>query len=190
MVLMSAVNVLKFQNTYAILFFPKFFMHLFQKIPDRKANRVDPDQTAPEGAVWSGSALFAYAILSDKLVFEILAHFAVSTNMFLWGNKKNIHVHVFWLIKVAYLALCVLCYSLIQYTIYGQSSQEVHLNMCKMPRFRSSYTCSVYYLGLCFPVIHSVVSNDSDTEDHSRPWSGALLCAYAVRHIFCRGMPI
>ena len=28
------------------------------------ANSVDPDQTAPEGAVWSGSALFAYAILN------------------------------------------------------------------------------------------------------------------------------
>ena len=28
-------------------------------------NSVDPDQTAPEGAVWSGSALFAYFILWD-----------------------------------------------------------------------------------------------------------------------------
>ena len=35
------------------------------------ANSVDPDQTAPLGAVWSGSALFAYAILSETLVFEI-----------------------------------------------------------------------------------------------------------------------
>ena len=38
------------------------------------ANSVDPDQTAPEGAVWSGSALFAYVILSDSLVLEILGH--------------------------------------------------------------------------------------------------------------------
>ena len=38
------------------------------------ANSVDPDQTAPSGAVWSGSALFAYAILSDTLVYEILRH--------------------------------------------------------------------------------------------------------------------
>ena len=37
-------------------------------------NNEDPDQTAPEGAVWSGSARFAYAILSDYLVFEILGH--------------------------------------------------------------------------------------------------------------------
>ena len=35
------------------------------------ANSVDPDQTAPEGAVWSGSALFAHVILSETLVFLI-----------------------------------------------------------------------------------------------------------------------
>ena len=38
------------------------------------ANNEDPDQTAPEGAVWSGSALFAYIILSEMLVYEILGH--------------------------------------------------------------------------------------------------------------------
>ena len=38
------------------------------------ANYVDPDQTAPEGAVWSGSTLFAYAILSETLVYEALGH--------------------------------------------------------------------------------------------------------------------
>ena len=38
------------------------------------ANNVDPDQSAPEGAVWSGSALFAYAILSEILVCKILGH--------------------------------------------------------------------------------------------------------------------
>ena len=31
------------------------------------ANSVDPDQTAPLGAVWSGSALFAQAFLSKNL---------------------------------------------------------------------------------------------------------------------------
>ena len=31
------------------------------------ANSVDPDQTAPVGAVWSGSALFAQAYLSENL---------------------------------------------------------------------------------------------------------------------------
>ena len=34
---------------------------------DRMANSVDPDQTAPLGAVWSGSALFAQAYLSEDL---------------------------------------------------------------------------------------------------------------------------
>ena len=34
---------------------------------DGVANSVDPDQTAPLGAVWSGSALFAQAYLSENL---------------------------------------------------------------------------------------------------------------------------
>ena len=38
------------------------------------ANSVDPDQTAPKGAVWSGSALFAYVILLDTLEYKILGH--------------------------------------------------------------------------------------------------------------------
>ena len=32
---------------------------------DEMANSKDPDQTAPVGAVWSGSALFAQAYLSN-----------------------------------------------------------------------------------------------------------------------------
>ena len=34
---------------------------------DGMANSVDPDQTAPPGAVWSGSTLFAQAYLSENL---------------------------------------------------------------------------------------------------------------------------
>ena len=34
---------------------------------DGMANSVDPDQTALVGAVWSGSALFAQAYLSENL---------------------------------------------------------------------------------------------------------------------------
>ena len=45
-------------------------MQLFLKILSGMANSVDPDLPA----VWSGSALFAYVILSDTLVFEILEH--------------------------------------------------------------------------------------------------------------------
>ena len=35
------------------------------------------DQTAPSWAVWSGSALFAYAILSEAFVVEILGHLPI-----------------------------------------------------------------------------------------------------------------
>ena len=37
------------------------------KDADEMANSVDPDQTAPLGAVWSGSALFAQIYLSENL---------------------------------------------------------------------------------------------------------------------------
>ena len=37
------------------------------KDPEGMANSVDPDQTAPLGAVWSGSALFAQTCLSENL---------------------------------------------------------------------------------------------------------------------------
>ena len=34
---------------------------------DGMSNSLGPDQTAPLGAVWSGSALFAQAYLSENL---------------------------------------------------------------------------------------------------------------------------
>ena len=37
------------------------------KDADGIANSEDPDQTAPLGAVWSGSALFAQICLSENL---------------------------------------------------------------------------------------------------------------------------
>ena len=49
-------------------------MQLFIKIFNGMENSVHPDQTALSGAVWSGSALFAFAILSETLVLEILGH--------------------------------------------------------------------------------------------------------------------
>ena len=42
----------------------------YNKVSDKMAyaNSVDPDQTAPEGAVWSGSTLFAIpSILRKKM---------------------------------------------------------------------------------------------------------------------------
>ena len=41
---------------------------------NQSKNSVDPDQTAPSGAVWSGYALFAYAILSNTFVYKLLGH--------------------------------------------------------------------------------------------------------------------
>ena len=38
---------------------------------DGMANSVDPDQTAPIEAVWSGSALFAQAYLSENSRFLV-----------------------------------------------------------------------------------------------------------------------
>ena len=46
-------------------------MQLFLKILSGMANSVDSDQTAPSG---SGSALFAYIILSETLLLELLGH--------------------------------------------------------------------------------------------------------------------
>ena len=46
-------------------------MQLFRKTLSGMANSVDSDQTAPSRAVWSGSILFAYDILSATLVYEI-----------------------------------------------------------------------------------------------------------------------
>ena len=37
------------------------------KAAEGVANSVDPDQTAPLGAVWPGSALFAQICLSENL---------------------------------------------------------------------------------------------------------------------------
>ena len=50
------------------------FMQLLLKILSGLTNRVDPDQTAPKGAVRSGSTLFAHATLSEVLMYTILGH--------------------------------------------------------------------------------------------------------------------
>ena len=59
------------RTLYSILYLRNvfLFMPLFLKILSGMANSLDPDQTAP--AAWSGSALFAYAILSETLVYGI-----------------------------------------------------------------------------------------------------------------------
>ena len=65
---------------------------------DRMANSVDPDQTAPLGAVWSGSALFAQAYLSENL--------GSLRYMCLALPKILMFVPVEWYM---YMCVCVLC---------------------------------------------------------------------------------
>ena len=54
------VNILKFLTFYSVIFGLNFTFH-------EMVHSAEPDQTAPEGAVWSWSTLFAYAILSETL---------------------------------------------------------------------------------------------------------------------------
>ena len=49
----------------------------------------DPDQTAPKGAVWSVSTLFAYVILSDALVFEFLGHLPYMLYLMSYDQRFN-----------------------------------------------------------------------------------------------------
>ena len=51
---------------------------------DGMANSVDPDQTAPLGAVWSESALFAQAYLSENLG-SLRYICCMSQILFLWS---------------------------------------------------------------------------------------------------------
>ena len=55
----------------------------------RIANSVDPDQTAPLGAVWSGSSLFAQAYLSKNLGSIRYDHYR---NM----SKSSLNPNVSW----------------------------------------------------------------------------------------------
>ena len=91
----------KILNTLFHTFFTKIFlfMQLFLKIVSGMANSIDPDQTAPSEAVWSGSTLFAYAILSEILVYEITRHlphmFLLRNNTF-WLKEVLSKVIIFW----------------------------------------------------------------------------------------------
>ena len=44
-----------------------FYRVMGSKDVEGMANNVDPDQTAPQGTVWSGSTLFAQTCLSENL---------------------------------------------------------------------------------------------------------------------------
>ena len=73
---LQKVNTVKFLNfgtpeNFAVIYL-KFeqrgqSLGYFVKMMQMDANSEDPDQTAPLGAVWSGSALFAFNHLSENL---------------------------------------------------------------------------------------------------------------------------
>ena len=46
------------------------------------ANSVDPDQTAPKGAVWSGSTLFASILSSSVMLGNYLQQTTTADNIF------------------------------------------------------------------------------------------------------------
>ena len=50
----------------------------------------DPDQTAPKGAVWSQSALFVYAILSETSMYKSLGYLR-----YMYAGVSNTLFHMF-----------------------------------------------------------------------------------------------
>ena len=64
-------------------------MQLFLKILSGMANSVDPDQAAPSGTAWSGSALFACVISSAALVHEVLVNLSYSQKPELGMSYKS-----------------------------------------------------------------------------------------------------
>ena len=69
----TTIKLLKVPTPKHLLYHPEIWTRLLYhrvmhpKDADRMANSVDPDQTAPLVAVWSGSALFAQTCLSENL---------------------------------------------------------------------------------------------------------------------------
>ena len=54
---------------------------------DGMANNINPDQTAPLGVVWSGSALFAQAYLSENLgTLRYLKNLLIWKTSYIWNQ--------------------------------------------------------------------------------------------------------
>ena len=65
--------------------------HFVKKVVNGIANSGDPDQTSPLGAVWSGSALFAYTYQSEKFgSLKYLADNSTNTSQ-LNGGRNIVH---------------------------------------------------------------------------------------------------
>ena len=122
-------------------------MQLFLKILSGKANSADPDQTAPEGAVWSGSALFAYVILTDSLVFEILGHLPYLLEASLRGASNEYSVCMFGYSLEALVWGASNEYS--QYMFCGEIGKNIYLIPPLLSRAMPYYTSDqALWLGL------------------------------------------
>ena len=84
---------------------------LCSKDANRITNREDPDQTAPWGAVWSGSALFAQIYLSQYL--KLLRYYLIYTHYYY--SYLMCHLVSRWVdicrskFHTRLSALCVMC---------------------------------------------------------------------------------
>ena len=74
--IVNALNIQKFQTLFSLISLNivkiLIFRSLNHQILLKIANSRDPDQTAPEGAVWSGSALFVLSFLSGNYSLKFL----------------------------------------------------------------------------------------------------------------------
>ena len=100
---MDTVNLLNSQTTQNVCcnLSKIWTMWLYHRVmspndADGMANSADPDQTAPLGAVWSGSVLFAQAYLSKNLgslqyILSKSSNWPLSFNMmiFLQSHKQS-----------------------------------------------------------------------------------------------------
>ena len=64
------------------------------------------------------------------------------------------------------------CWSLI--SSYGPSQANMYLHTCAKCAFTSSCACAKYLFGLCSPLIHSIIPNDSVSGKRSLIWAFAV----------------
>ena len=68
------------------------FLHTFQTYFCIQANSMDPDQTAPRGAVWSGSALFAKRTFKTTSRWQSRRQFVIGSlrvNLFIPADQNR-----------------------------------------------------------------------------------------------------
>ena len=102
------------------------------------ANSEDPDQTAPLGAVWSGSALFAQTYLSRNLGLLLYLY---------WHKSHLLHLVVVWV-----EGNCVILYS-----FYTSFQYCCYVYMYIQHFWKYFYTICCMYFVCCFLVCMFVI---------------------------------